>query len=309
MKLLLSHIADLDGVTPVILLNLVKENFDYELFEVGKLSEFILDKIDSNYFDKYEEIYITDLGITKECAEKIVNSKYNGRFKIFDHHESHYYLNDYEFATVKEEENGFKECGTTLFYNYLINKYDNNILKKDGVIYFVELVRENDTWQFTDFKDDSMNLNALFSFYGRDIYIETYTKFLNENNKFYFTETELIILKSLNNEKQNYLESMKDNVLFRNINGYNIGIVFAERYRSELGHYIAEMYKYKIYFVAIINLTRHVSLRGIKDNKPVNKFAEIYGGGGHPLASAMPYPNDLKEKIIDYIFGEKNENK
>lgn len=309
MKLLLSHIADLDGVTPVILLNLVKENFDYELFEVGKLSEFILDKIDSNYFDKYEEIYITDLGITKECAEKIVNSKYNGRFKIFDHHESHYYLNDYEFATVKEEENGFKECGTTLFYNYLINKYDNNILKKDGVIYFVELVRENDTWQFTDFKDDSMNLNALFSFYGRDIYIETYTKFLNENNKFYFTETELIILKSLNNEKQNYLESMKDNVLFRNINGYNIGIVFAERYRSELGHYIAEMYKDKIDFVAIINLTRHVSLRGIKDNKPVNKFAEIYGGGGHPLASAMPYPNDLKEKIIDYIFGEKNENK
>ena len=309
MKLLLSHIADLDGVTPVILMNLLNENFDYELFEIGEIDKFILDRIDSDYFNKYEEIYITDLGITKECAEKIVNSKYNGRFKIFDHHESHYYLNEFEFATVKEEENGFKECGTTLFYNYLINKYDNNILKKDSVVHFIELVRENDTWQFTDLKDDSMNLNALFSFYGRDTYIETYSKFLNENNKFYFTETELIILKSLNNEKQNYLESMKNNVLFRIINGYNIGIVFAERYRSELGHYIAEMYKDEIDFVAIINLTRHVSLRGIKDDKPVNKFATIYGGGGHPLAAAMPYPKDLKEKIIDYIFGDKNENK
>ena len=309
MKLLLSHIADLDGVTPVILLNLVNENFDYELFEVGELSEFILNKIDTEYFNKYDQIFITDLGITKECAEKIINSKYKNRFKLFDHHESDYYLNDYEFATVMEEVNGFKECGTTLFYKYLVDTYNNSVLTKDSVINFVELVRENDTWQFTDLKEDSMNLNALFSFYGGDTYIDIYTKFLNENNNFYFTDTELIILKSLNNEKQNYLESMKDKVLFRNINGYNIGIVFAERYRSELGHYISEMYKDRIDFTCIINLTRHISLRGIKEDKPVNKFAEIYGGGGHPLASAMPYPKDLKEKIIDYIFGDNNENK
>lgn len=309
MKLLLSHIADLDGVTPVILMNLLKEDFDYELFEIGEIDKFILDRIDSDYFDKYNQIFITDLGITKECVEKIVNSKYNGRFKIFDHHESHYYLNEYNFATVIEEVNGFKECGTTLFYNYLVNNYESTILKKDSVINFVELVRENDTWQFTELKEDSMNLTALFSFYGRDTYIETYTNFLGNNKKFYFTETELIILKSLNNEKQNYLESMKDKVLFRNINGYNVGIVFAERYRSELGHYIAEMYKDKIDFVCIINLTRHISLRGIKNDKPVNKFAEIYGGGGHPLAAAMPYPIDLKQKIIDYIFGDYNENK
>lgn len=309
MKLLLSHIADLDGVTPIILMNLLNENFDYELFEVGELSEFILNKIDDDYFDKYDQIFITDLGITKECAEKIVKSRYKDRFKLFDHHESDYYLNDYEFATVMEEVNGFKECGTTLFYKYLVDSYNNFVLTKDSVINFVELVRENDTWQFTDLKEDSMNLNVLFNFYGRDTYIETYTNFLTNNDKFYFTEIELLILKSLNNEKQNYLESMKDKVLFRNINGYDIGIVFAERYRSELGHYIAEMYKDKIDFVCIINLTRHISLRGIKEDKPVNKFAEIYGGGGHPLASAMPYPVDLKERIVDYIFGEKNENK
>ena len=309
MKLLLSHIADLDGVTPVILMNLLEEQFEYELFEVGNLSNFILNELDGNYFDKYDQIFITDLGITKECAEKIVNSKYKDKFKMFDHHESHYYLNEYDFATVAEEINEIKECGTTLFYKYLINTYNNSILKKDSVIHFVELVRQNDTWQFNELKDESMDLNSLFNFYGKETYVDTYTKHLKENDKFYYTETELIILKSLNNEKQNYLESMKDKVLFRNINGYNIGIVFAERYRSELGHYIAEMYKDEIDFVAIINLTRHVSLRGIKDNKPVNKFAEIYGGGGHPLASAMPYPNDLKEKIIDYIFGEKNENK
>lgn len=309
MKLLLTHIADLDGITPVILMNLLEENFEYELFEVDELSKFIEDRIDSDYFDKYDNIFITDLGITKECADKIINSKYKNKFKLFDHHESHYYLNDYEFATVCEEIDDFKECGTTIFFKYLVDNYKNDILFKPSVINFIELVRENDTWQFTELKEDAMNLSVLFGFYGKETYIETYTKFLKDNNKFYFSDIELIILKSLNREKNEYLEKLKDQVIIKNINGYNVGIVFAERYRSELGDYLAQIYKDEIDFVCIINLARHISLRGIKLDKPVNKFAEIYGGGGHPLAAAFSYPEDLKEKIIEYIFGDENENR
>lgn len=309
MKLLLSHIADLDGVTPVILMNLLNEDFEYELFEIGELSSFIEERLENNYFDKYDNIFITDLGITKECADKIINSKYKDKFKLFDHHESHYYLNDYEFATVMEEINGFKECGTTIFYNYLVNTYDNNVLKKPSVINFVELVRENDTWQFTDFKEDAMNLNALFNFYGRETYIDTYTEFLKNNDEFYFNKTELIILKSLNREKEDYIEMMKDKVLFRNLNGYTVGIVFAEKYRSQLGNFLAQLYKDKVDAICIINLARSISLRGIKEDKPVNKLAEVYNGGGHPLSAGMPLPVNLKEKILDYIFGEENANK
>lgn len=309
MKLLLSHIADLDGVTPVILMNLLNEEFDYELFEIGELSTFIEERLENNYFDKYDNIFITDLGITMECAEKIINSKYKDKFKLFDHHESHSYLNDYDFATVFEEVNGFKECGTTIFYNYLVNNYDNSVLKKQSVINFVELVRENDTWQFTDFKEDAMNLNALFNFYGRETYIDTYTEFLKNNDEFYFNKLELIILKSLNREKENYLETMKDKVIFRNINGYNVGIVFAEKYRSQLGNYLAQLYKDKVDAICIINMARSISLRGIKEDMPVNKLAEIYNGGGHPLSAGMPLPIDLKEKIVDYVFGEEDANK
>jgi len=309
MKLLLSHIADLDGITPIILMNLIKEDFDYELFEVRELSSFIEERIASDYFDKYDSIYITDLGITKECAESIINSKYKNKFKLFDHHESHYFLNDYEFATVMEDIDGFKECGTTIFYKYLVNNYNNPILNKNSVINFVELVRENDTWQFTDLKEDAMDLNALFNFYGRDTYITTYTDFLKNNDNFYFSKTELIILESLNRQKNEYIENMKDKVIFKNINGYNVGIVFAEKYRSQLGNYIAEIYKDKIDMVCIINLARSISLRGIKEEKPVNKFAEIYGGGGHPFAAGMPLPENMKEKIVEIIFGEDNENR
>lgn len=305
MKLLFSHIADLDGITPIILLNQLNIDFEYELFEVNELSEFIINKITTDYFDKYDEVFITDLGITKECADIIVNSKYKNLFKLFDHHESHYYLNDYEFAKVMEEDNNYKVCGTTLFYNYLLDTYNSFELKKNSVVMFVELVRECDTWQFTDLKSESFNLNSLFAFYGREKFIEVYSEFLKNNNEFYFSKLELIILESLNRQKQEYIESFKDKVIIKEINGYKIGFVFAELYRSELGNYLADVYYDQVDFIGIINMNRHISFRGRKINIPTNSFAEIYGGGGHPLASAMDFPIDLKEKVIKYIYDSK----
>ena len=95
---------------------------------------------------------------------------------------------------------------------------------------------------------------------------------------------------------------MARNVIIKHIGEYNIGIVFAEEYRSELGHFICEKYIDKIDFACIINLNTYASFRGIKDIS-INKFAEAYGGGGHKLACAMPLPSDIKDKIIEYIFG------
>ena len=110
MKLLLSHVADLDGVTPVILSNLIGFDFEYELFDLNELNEFISNKLDSNYFDKYDDIIITDLSVSKSVADKIVGSIYKDKFRLFDHHESAIYLNDYDFAYVCESINGYKEC-------------------------------------------------------------------------------------------------------------------------------------------------------------------------------------------------------
>ena len=302
MILLLSHIADPDGITPIILLNLLNKKFEYKLFEVNDLSKFINDNINSDYFDKYDNIYITDLGIEKECADNILNSKYKDKFKIFDHHESRNYLNEYRFAKVYEEINNHKVCGTTLFYDYLCSIYKNKILRKESVVKFVELVREGDTWQFDKYKEDTLNLSTLFDFYGKDKFIIHYTDYLKRSKIFEFTKTEKEILESLNDQKQEYIESFKDEIIIKKIDKYNVGIIFAERYRSELGNYLAEIYQDKIDFVCIINLRRHISLRGIKKDKPVNIFAQVYGGGGHPLAAAFPLKEKIKEEIIEYIF-------
>ena len=302
MILLLSHIADPDGITPIILLNLLKEKFEYKLFEVNDLSKFILDNIDTDYFDSFENIYITDLGIEEECAKKIITSKYSNKFRLFDHHESRDYLNKYDFAIVKEEINGHKECGTTHFYNFLKDTYKDKVLDKESVKKFVELVREGDTWQFDKYEEEAHNLSSLFSFYGKESYIEIYTKYLEKHDEFEFTETENIILKSLNRQKLEYLESFKDKVIIKKILDYKVGIVFAENYRSELGNYLALAYEDKVDFICIINLNRHASLRGRKIECPVNIFASKFGGGGHPLAAAFPLKEDIKEKIVEYIF-------
>lgn len=307
MKLLLSHIADVDGITPIILLNLLDIDFEYEFFDVNEVSKFIMDRIDTDYFLKFDEIIITDLSITKEVAKKIIDSKYKDRFLLLDHHESNMYLNDYSFATVIEEINGFKECATTILFKYLTDKYPNKILFKNSVITFVELVRECDTWQFTDLKSEALDLNSLFAFFGKDYFIDNYTHFLKNNNDFYFSKMELSVLKTLNQKKLEYLKFMEDKIIIRKIQNYNIGIVFAEQYRSELGHFLAEKYIDKVDFIAIINMNYHISLRGIKDIK-LNEFAEIYGGGGQPYASGMPVPKNIKNIIIDEIFGVKHES-
>jgi len=307
MNLLLTH-TDPDGVTPIILLNLIDNKFEYKKLEPTTISNFVFEMLDTDYFDKYDNIFIVDLGVNRECADKINSSKYSDTFKIIDHHESNKFLNEYKFAHVVDEVNGFKECGTSLFYNYLVENYKNPILSKRSVITFVELVREKDTWQFTELESDAHNLSSLFSFYGADEYVNIYTKFLKDNDEFYFNRYELITLKSLNREREDYLDDKKDKVIFRNINGYNVGIVFAERHRSTLGNYLARIYEKEADLICIINMNEHISLRGIKESKPVNKFAEIYGGGGHTLSAGMSYPEDLKEKIINLIFGETDEN-
>ena len=121
-----------------------------------------------------------------------------------------------------EEVDGFKECGTTLFYQYLIKTFDNDILKKENVVTYVECVREEDTWQFTELKDDADNINNLLGFYGNDEFIELYTDKLKNNSRLYFDKYELKIINALNRNKQNYLESFKDKVIIKKVDNYNI---------------------------------------------------------------------------------------
>ena len=58
-NLLISHISDIDGVSPVILLKLVNMDFDYTLKEPHEMEEYIEDLLKTD-LSIYKTIYITD---------------------------------------------------------------------------------------------------------------------------------------------------------------------------------------------------------------------------------------------------------
>ena len=302
--LLISHIADNDGVSPIILLKLVLNDFDYKLLEIYEVEDYVNELIDSGRYKEYDQIYITDLKLTMELCEKIDNiEELKNKLLVFDHHQSNLFVNDFNFATViVKNEEGRMECGTSLFYKYLKNKYPNSILNNKIVSNYVEHVRENDTWDYLiENEPKAKKLGMLFSLYNREKYINSMLTNLKNNVDELFSSEENYLL-SIEQERMNdYIESKKDKVYFGKINNYEVGIVFAESYRSVLGNYLAKYYEDKVDFIIIINFDHGISYRTIKEVN-VGEFAQIYGGGGHQKAAGSYFPDGFHKQLIELLY-------
>lgn len=302
--LLISHIADNDGVSPIILLKLVINEFDYKLLEIYEVEDYVNELIGSGKYKEYDQIYITDLKLTMESCEKIDNiEELKNKLLVFDHHQSNLFVNDFDFATViVKNEEGRMECGTSLFYKYLKNKYPNSILNNVAVSNYVELVRENDTWDYLiENEAKAKKLGMLFSLYNRERYIKSMlTNFKNNVDELFSSEENYLL--SIEQERINdYIESKKDKVYFGEINNYKVGIVFAENYRSVLGNYLAKYYEEEVDFIIIINLEHGISYRTIKEVN-VGEFAQIYGGGGHQKAAGSYFPEGFHKQLIELLY-------
>lgn len=296
---LITHIADPDGAFPIILSKLVFDNTDFYSCEKSEVDEILNKVINENY----DNIYIVDLNMSYEMANKInENNELKNKIKVFDHHKSEEYLNNFDFINVVVENDGRKECGTTLYYEYLKEITKNPILNKNSLTTMVELVRQNDTFDFTlELKDLSVKFTILYSIYGREKYIERYYNYILENEVFELTDMEKEILEIEQDRTNRYIEEKLKHVKKAKINGIPVGIVFAERNRSTLGHVMAETIR-DIDIAIIINVDRSVSYRADKEEVDTTILSIPCGGGGHKHASGSPLPNDLQEKIIEYIY-------
>ena len=291
-------------VTKIILLKLVLKEFDYKLFEIYELEDYMNYFIDNKIYKDYDQIYITDLSLSLNICKKIDRiPELKNKLLVFDHHQSNLFVNDFDFATVMvKNEIGRMECGTSLFYKYLKSVYSNSMLNNEAVSEYVELVRENDTWDFLSTNEEkAKKLGMLFSLYKRERYIDSMVINLKNNITSLFTPEEEYLLSIEQDRMNDYIQSKIDKVYFGKINGYRVGIVFAENYRSVLGNYLSKYYKDKIDFVIIINMARSISYRTIKDIN-VGDFAKIYGGSGHQKAAGSPLPNKFREQLIKLLY-------
>lgn len=296
---LITHIADADGALPIVLSKLVFQEIDVYSCEVSEVDDILHNVLDI----EYEKIFIVDLNISESMAKEIdANIELKNKIKIFDHHKSNLYLNQFSFIEVIDEKDGHKECGTTLFYKYLKETINKPILENNCLKTMIEYVRQVDTYDFRDEaeKQIAFQFASLYGIYGREKYIEHIYQVILENDEFAFSEMELTLIKLDEERIQKYIDEKLKHVKFAKINDISVGIVFAEQNRSFLGHTMAE--KLDIDIAIIIDVDRSISYRADKENVDIAVLAVPCGGGGHKHAGGSPLPTDLQEKICEIIF-------
>lgn len=300
--LLISHKADPDGISPVIFLKLIREDLDIILLNANEINNKVIEIINNKSYEKYDEIFITDLTLEEKTCELIMNS-HPEKFHTFDHHAFNLIANNYPFGVaISQNSDGINECATSLFFKYLKDLYPE-IFDTPAMSKYTELIRQSDTWDWVKNNNkEAKKLNDLHDILGRENYIEYFVEFFKNNKEFYFTPEQEYLLKIEESRIQRYLEESEKTMFHATLCGKRCGVVFAESNRSLLGNYLAQKYSHLIDYVVIINMQQGISFRSVKDEINVAEIASFYGGGGHIKASGAPMDNNLKKEVIKLIM-------
>ena len=297
--------TDLDGVGCAVLANIAFEDgVDITYCNYDNVNQNVKEFIESNKMSEDDICFITDISVTEELAYEI-DAKYDNVY-LLDHHPTALELNKFTWCNVEIEDTvtGIKTSGTEMFYKWLTSVgylFGNNILDS-----FAETVRNYDTWRWAVIGDEGLvckKVNDLFYIYGRENFINwCINEIKNEIFPRLHSEDELL-LEMKQKEIDDYI-SFKNKELFKTeMLGYKCGIVFAERFFSELGNKLCNLNP-DIYFVAMIDTDGTISYRSVKDNIDVGKdIAKIYGGGGHPKAAGSQFDkNEFLLMTIEKLF-------
>lgn len=289
--LLISHVADIDGVSPVILMKLCNLDFDYELKDIDEVEVYMNELLDTD-LSIYKNIYITDLTVPEVIYKRINNSEYKDKFKVFDHHKTHLYANNYDYVTID-----INECGTTLFYKYL-SKYHKF---KKSVYEYVDHVKNLDIWLWQDKNDIiAKELGDLFSLYGKTRYIEEMYLRLKKSKKFKLNKFENKLLNLEQDKIDRYIQNKEKEMTIIEYEEYKAGLVFCEKYKSEMGNTLSLNHP-ELDFIIMINLAGGISFRCSKDID-LSILAQNLGGGGHKKACGAPIPSELRKDFIKNLF-------
>lgn len=294
--LLITHL-DLDGISPIILMNLINANFEYRSIEIAELDE-VFDELKAT-FPNYRHVYFTDLTLKPEMYDYIIENELTNVL-VFDHHATHLFANDYDFVNVVIDYDGIQTCGTEIFYKYLLK--DHKELDKPNIKEYVDQVRELDTFTFTS--DLPRDIESIRSTIGRENFIKSITKRLKKDKEhFELTSFEKRFVKLKKEELQRYMQKKEKTMLTCMIDGHKVGVSFAETNKSELGNYLANNHP-DLEFIILIDASSRISYRASRDDADVAKFAEIYEGGGHKKASGSKFEDDQRIAILNNYFKE-----
>lgn len=243
-----------------------------EVSDINKNIKEFLDNPKNNGI--YDKIYITDISVNKENAERLSNRP--EKVRLLDHHGTALWLNQYPWAhvRVKNKETGILTSGTELMYKNLekeglFKSLDNK--HSEQLKLFIEAVRDYDTYRFDKMGEDgklSRDLNDLMFIKGSISFKNDVYNQLNIGAFPFFSEAD----RDMSHRKlENYIKDKNENIEVFTINGYKGGLVYAEQNFSELGNKLCEMNP-KLDFIAMVEPTKgFVSIRSRRDDIDIGK--------------------------------------
>lgn len=301
---------DLDGLGCVLLAQLAygKDAVDFETCRHEDIDEKVSLYFSEKAYENFSYCYVTDIAVSEDIAVQIntLFASPSQYISIIDHHISTTSLNVHNWCHVTvADDNGLKYCGTSLFYKELLTldvPFKEKLLNP-LVVSFVEKIRRYDVWDWQPLNDiEAKQLDDLLSILGKDRFMDYWLKRLEEDHgHFYFDDIQTLLLELRQNEINQYIESRNEEIIVKEIAGYQTGIVFANRYQSELGNQLALLHP-ELDFIAMINVGGGVSCRCVKDDVNLAELAASFGGGGHVKASGFPISDEIREMVIRSIF-------
>lgn len=254
---------DLDGAGCSVLIKKFLEPDFTVYLNYDEIDNFII-----NNSHKYQKIIITDLSPSLEVAKFLAESV---DVLFIDHHITSEHLVEY-FDSFHDT----TKSGTLLTFEWLMK----NNFKCGSYRTFAEVVNDYDMWHLNI--ADSLKLNMLFSLLGLERFVERFLK----NPYVKFDSGETLLLDIEEEAKNKYLSNGLKNInLFKDKQGRIFAVIFAEKYNSELGHYIVN--NSEASYVLIINAQKKkISLRS-KAEIDVSEIAVQNGGGGHKNAAGF----------------------
>jgi oligoribonuclease NrnB/cAMP/cGMP phosphodiesterase (DHH superfamily) len=240
------------------------------------------DYLKENY-KSYEKVIITDVSASIGLIEKIKNKS---NLLLIDHHKTSENLKKFDFTV-----HSLDKSATMLTYEYFTNEgYDLKEYKE-----MVDCINDYDIWLMQ--RDDSLKMNIFFTMLGIGRFVN---RFL-ENPSVKFTKHEdLFLTIEKENQEQYLLQAYNNANFFKDNEGRQVAVVFAERYNSELGNYLVT--EENLDYVIIINAQKNkISLRS-KSEVDISKIAVKNGGGGHKNAAGFSTEFDFcLEKFLKSI--------
>lgn len=300
-KLIISHIADVDGVSALILAQLHYGDIDYCLVEFSELEGLLKKIIENGTYKNYDEIYVTDVSFRHGSLELIdSNEDLKKKIRHFDHHMSEIdAAKKYSFVNEVKEIDGNAMCGTTLFYNHIKDsfKYKSEYLDK-----YLKAVCDYDTGGPFCGNQYGVDLTTLISIIGIDAFIKKISAGI-KFKKDPMNEEDYSLIEQEHQKEKDYINLCDKNLIRIKLDGYNVGVVISELYRSSVGSALSKKYIDELDFILIPNFMRmQYSFRTIRDDVNVGQIAKSYSieGGGNPKAAGMPINSDTVF-ILDLI--------